>query len=215
MKIILFSISLFAVISCKSQLQTKTLVQKENVNTADTTFVNIKNYSTDFVLDMKYATTDNFLKTKVYDCEMCFLRYKTLQKLLAVNVVLAKKGIKIKFFDCYRPLDIQKKMWQLVPNPDYVANPARGSMHNRGTAVDITLVDTKGTDFDMGTPFDFFGVEASHSYQKLTDTQIANRIFLKTIMLENGFKPFDTEWWHYSLIDGASEKLANFKWTCD
>ena len=215
MKIILFSISLFAVISCKSQLQTTTLPQNAKVILADTTFVNIKNYSTDFVLDMKYATTDNFLKTKVYDCEMCFLRYKTVQKLLAVNSILAKKGIKIKFFDCYRPLDIQKKMWQLVPNPDYVANPARGSMHNRGSAVDITLVDTKGTDFDMGTPFDFFGVEASHSYQKLTNTQIANRIFLKTIMLENGFKPFDTEWWHYSLIDGASEKLANFKWTCD
>ena len=77
MKIILFSISLFAVISCKSQLQTTTLPQNAKVILADTTFVNIKNYSTDFVLDMKYATTDNFLKTKVYDCEMCFLRYKT------------------------------------------------------------------------------------------------------------------------------------------
>jgi D-alanyl-D-alanine dipeptidase len=98
----------------------------------DTTFVNLKDYSLDFVYDMKYATTDNFLKAKVYDCEACFLRLKTVTALVEVNKKFMKKGFKIKIFDCYRPLDIQKKMWKIVSNPEYVANPAKGSVHNRG-----------------------------------------------------------------------------------
>jgi zinc D-Ala-D-Ala dipeptidase len=120
----------------------------------DTVFVNLRDYSNDFVYDMKYATNDNFLKTKVYDCPECFLRMKTVKALIEANRKCIKKGCRIKLFDCYRPLDIQKKMWAIVSNPEYVANPAKGSIHNRGGAVDITLVYANGKELDMGTPFD-------------------------------------------------------------
>jgi D-alanyl-D-alanine dipeptidase len=89
-------------------------------------------------------------------------------------------------------------MWQIVSNPEYVADPAKGSIHNRGGAVDITLVDNNGVALDMGTSFDFFGPEAGHNYQNLSNEVKQNRVFLKQIMQENGFVSFDSEWWHYN-----------------
>lgn len=181
----------------------------------DTTFVNLKSFSTGFQLDMKYATDDNFLKSKVYNCDECFLRLKTIKKLIDANKEFNSLGYSIKIFDCYRPLDIQKKMWEIVPNADYVADPKKGSIHNRGGAVDITLVDKNGVELDMGTPFDFFGPEASHNYDNLSSKIKKNRVLLKKIMLKHQFKSFDSEWWHYNLSESYKDKLANFKWQCD
>lgn len=200
--------------SCKSQ----TLDAKSKKETAviidDTTFVNLKDYSTDFLYDMKYATENNFLKAKVYDCPECYLRLKTVQALIAANKAFIKKGYRIKLFDCYRPLDIQKRMWKIVSNPEYVADPAKGSIHNRGGAVDITLVDQKGKELDMGTPFDFFGIEASHNYEKLSKKVKNNRMLLKRIMTENKFNSLASEWWHYNLKSALTDKVANEKWGC-
>lgn len=200
--------------SCKSQ----TLDAKSKKETAviidDTTFVNLKDYSTDFIYDMKYATENNFLKAKVYDCPECYLRLKTVQALIAANKAFIKKGYRIKLFDCYRPLDIQKRMWKIVSNPEYVADPAKGSIHNRGGAVDITLVDQKGKELDMGTPFDFFGIEASHNYEKLSKKVKNNRMLLKRIMTENKFNSLASEWWHYNLKSALTDKVANEKWDC-
>ncbi|WPR70820.1 M15 family metallopeptidase [Flavobacterium sp. NG2] len=209
--IIIFSV-LFT--SCNSTLA----VAVDNLNPlpqeTDTTFVKLKDYSPDFVYDMKYATADNFLKAKVYDCPECFLRLKTVKALVLANQEFIKKGYRIKLFDCYRPLDIQKKMWAIVPNPEYVANPAKGSIHNRGGAVDITLVDKNGTELDMGTTFDHFGVEASHNYEKVSDEVKQNRNLLKSIMTERYFISFDSEWWHYNLKSALNDKLSNAKWDC-
>ncbi|MRX40336.1 peptidase M15 [Flavobacterium sp. LC2016-23] len=182
---------------------------------ADTTFVNLKDYSTDFVYDMKYATADNFLKAKVYDCAECMLRYKTVKALIAANREFMKNGCKIKLFDCYRPLSIQEKMWEIVPNPEYVADPKKGSIHNRGGAVDISLVNAEGTELEMGTTFDFFGVEASHNFKKLPVPVRANRKYLKSVMLQNGFNSFDSEWWHYNLKTGLKDPVSNQKWKCE
>lgn len=182
---------------------------------ADTTFVNLKDYSADFVYDMKYATTDNFLKSQVYDCAECYLRFKTVKALVEANEKFIKKGYRIKLFDCYRPLDIQKKMWEIVSNPDYVADPKKGSIHNRGGAVDITLVDTTGNELDMGTPFDFFGIEARHDYENLSDEVKKNRKLLRKIMTRSDFKIFESEWWHYNLSNARKESISNFKWKCD
>lgn len=180
----------------------------------DSTFVNLKDFSDGFAYDMKYATSQNFLNSKVYECGECFLRYKTVKALVAANNLFLKLGYKIKLFDCYRPLDVQKKMWKIVSNPDYVADPAKGSIHNRGGAVDITLVDKSGNELDMGTTFDFFGKEAAHDFLNLPNQVIKNRQLLKSIMLEHNFKIFDSEWWHYNLSDAASFKISNFKWDC-
>lgn len=189
--------------------------QKKAESIADTTFVNLKEYSQDFIYDMKYATEDNFLKAKVYDCAECLLRFKTVQALVEANNDFMKKGFKIKLFDCYRPLSIQNKMWEIVSNPKYVADPKKGSIHNRGGAVDISLVDVNGKELDMGTPFDFFGIQASHNFSKLSQEIKSNRKFLKKIMIRNGFNSFDSEWWHYNLKTGLKDKVANQKWDCN
>jgi D-alanyl-D-alanine dipeptidase len=181
----------------------------------DTTFVNLKDYSQDFVYDMKYAATDNFLKAKVYDCAECYLRYKTVKALILANKRFMAKGFKIKLFDCYRPLDIQKRMWAIVPNPQYVANPAKGSIHNRGGAVDLTLVDLNGKELDMGTAFDFFGKEAGHYFSGFSKEISSNRNFLRKIMSKEHFNSFDSEWWHYNLKTGLNDKISNFKWECN
>jgi zinc D-Ala-D-Ala dipeptidase len=198
-KSLLLLCAFICVVSCKSQTVVSNNFSENQLVANDTTFVNLKDYSKDFVYDMKYATSDNFLKAKVYDCSECYLRMKTVKALVEANKTFMKMGYKIKFFDCYRPLDIQKKMWKIVSNPSYVADPKKGSIHNRGGAVDITLLDSNGNELDMGTPFDFFGIEASHNYSNL----------------ENGFNSFDSEWWHYNLKSALNDKVSNVKWSCD
>jgi D-alanyl-D-alanine dipeptidase len=196
-------------------LCTSSVYSQQDEPIADTTFVKLKDYSTDFVYDMKYATEDNFLKAKVYDCAECFLRLKTVKALVKANTKFMRKGYRIQLFDCYRPLDIQKRMWQIVSNPEYVADPAKGSIHNRGGAVDITLVDVDGKELDMGTLFDFFGPEAAHDFDNLPDEVKENRLLLKRIMQKSGFVSFDSEWWHYNLKNASKEKVSNAKWPCD
>jgi len=181
----------------------------------DTTFVNLKEYSSTFVYDMRYATENNFLKTKVYDCAECYLRYKTIKKLVEANQKFIKLGYQIKIFDCYRPLDVQKKMWAIVSNPSYVADPSKGSIHNRGAAVDITLVDFDGNELDMGTDFDHFGKESAHLYQDLSETVLNNRKLLREVMEDSSFKIIKSEWWHYDLATEEKDKVSNFTWNCD
>ena len=196
-------------------LCTSSVYSQQDEPIADTTFVKLKDYSTDFVYDMKYATEDNFLKAKVYDCAECFLRLQTVKALVKANTKFMRKGYRIQLFDCYRPLDIQKRMWKIVSNPEYVADPAKGSIHNRGGAVDITLVDADGKELDMGTSFDFFGPEAGHDFDNLPDEVKENRLLLKRIMQKSGFVSFDSEWWHYNLKNASKEKVSNAKWLCD
>ncbi len=181
----------------------------------DTTFVRLRDYSDAFVYDLRYATEHNFLKTRVYDCPECYVRVKTAKALLKANKEFIDMGYRIKFFDCYRPNEVQWKMWALVPDPQYVADPAKGSIHNKGGAVDITLVrlDT-GKEIPMGTDFDYFGREAHHDYMEFSDSILLNRNILKKTMEKHGFWSIRTEWWHYNLTAGSQEKIADFKWNC-
>ncbi|RDY57753.1 M15 family metallopeptidase [Flagellimonas nanhaiensis] len=181
---------------------------------ADTTFVRLADFSEDFVYDLRYATENNFLKAKVYDCAECYTRVKTAKALIKANQDFITQGVRIKFFDCYRPNSVQYKMWEIVPNPQYVANPVKGSIHNKGGAVDITLVDMEGNELDMGTDFDFFGKRAYHDNLDLPEEVLANRKLLKETMEAHGFWSIRTEWWHYNLSAGSNDKVANFKWDC-
>jgi D-alanyl-D-alanine dipeptidase len=106
-------------------------------------------------------------------------------------------------------------MWEIVPNPKYVANPKTGSIHNRGGAVDISLVTLQGEAVDMGTDFDFFGEKASHLYQDLPKNVLQNRKLLKSVMISAGFNSFDSEWWHYNLKAGLKNPVSNVKWECE
>jgi len=217
MKKLFLLLTAIFLVSCKSTyLDSKRtdVLLDINQETDDNAFVNLKNYSNNFVFDMKYATTDNFLKEKVYPCDECFLRVKTIKSLLQANQTFIEKGYRIKLYDCYRPLAIQKKMWKIVPNPTFVANPKKGSIHNKGGAVDITLVDSLGNELNMGTAFDFFGPEAGHNYTEFSAEILANRQLLKAIMLQNNFKSFDSEWWHYNLSNSSTDEVSNLKWRC-
>lgn len=180
----------------------------------DTAFVRLTDYSSDFVYDMKYATADNFLNEVVYDCPECYTRVSTAKALIEVNKAFMEKGYRIKFFDCYRPHSIQKKMWKIVPNPTYVADPAKGSIHNKGGAVDITLVNAAGEELDMGTPFDFFGREARHAYTGHSQEVLDNRMLLRSTMEAHGFNAITSEWWHYNYGPTLEYGIADFRWDC-
>lgn len=177
-------------------------------------FVELATLFPDFLFDMKYATPDNFLKQKVYDCPRCFLRTDAARALVAVAKELKNLGYRIKIFDCYRPVSVQEKMWKILPGTHYVANPKKGSKHNRGAAVDLTLVDENGTELDMGTPFDFFGKEAHHDAQNISKEAIKNRKLLKQIMDKHNFRAIFSEWWHYEYRPLRQAPLAHFEWNC-
>lgn len=182
---------------------------------ADTTFVRLADFSDGFAYDLRYATKNNFLKEKVYDCAECYTRTKTAKALIAANSDFNDKGVRIKFFDCYRPNSVQYKMWEIVPNPQYVANPDKGSIHNKGGAVDITLETLDGEELDMGTDFDYFGKRAYHDMTDLPQKILDNRKLLKKTMEKHGFWSIRTEWWHYNLAAASNDKVADFKWECD
>ena len=169
------------------------------------------------IVDMKYATTDNFVKEKMYNCGRCFLRPEVAEALLAAQEILKEKDLGLKVYDCYRPRPVQKLLWQKVPNASYVTPPSKGSMHNRGTAVDLTLVDAEGKALDMGTIFDFFGKRAHHDYTNLPENVLNNRKLLKKTMKKVGFLPIRTEWWHYYYAHKApaGHALSDYIWPCD
>ena len=206
-------------VQIRDTIELKTVEQKPELpdlyTLPDTTFVRLADYSSDFVYDLRYATTNNFLKAQVYDCAECYTRVKTAKALITANKDFMEQGFKILFFDCYRPNSVQYKMWEIVPNPQYVANPVKGSVHNRGGAVDISLVSLEGKQLDMGTDFDYFGKKAYHDNFNLPEEILANRKILKETMESHGFQSIRTEWWHYNYTAAFRDAVADFRWPCD
>ncbi len=180
----------------------------------DTAFVRLADYSEDFSFDLKYAGEQNFLKKAVYECGECYVRANTARALLAANAEFLTREYHIHFFDCYRPQSVQELMWEILPDPHYVANPRRGSIHSRGGAVDIGLADGSGNLLDMGTPFDYFGEEAHHAYPDHSPEVQENRLLLRTVMERHGFWTIRTEWWHYNLQAASAFPLTDFRWDC-
>jgi len=190
-------------------------IPKPIIYNYDTTkWTDLHHLDSTIIIDMRYATTNNFVKEKMYNCSRCFLRPKVAQKMLEAHLMLKEGGLGLKMLDCFRPLPVQQKLWDKFKNPLYVMNPAKGSMHNRGAAVDLTIVDAEGKQLDMGTPFDFFGEEAHHAYTKLSKEVLANRKLLKETMQAVELNPIRTEWWHYS-FRGEKYELSDMLWECD
>jgi len=164
-------------------------------------------------LDIKYATPDNFVGEKMYDCGKCILRPEPAQAMVKAQSMLREKGYGLLMFDCYRPRPYQQKLWDKVPDARYVTPPSKGSMHNRGLAVDLTLVDKDGKVMDMGTDYDFFGERAYQTFTDLPEDVLANRKLLNETMAAVGFKTIRTEWWHFSLR-GVSYEISDMVWDC-
>ena len=154
------------------------------------------------LFDLKYSTINNFTGVKLYpDIATTYLRKAAAAALEKVAVLLEQQGIGLKIFDAYRPYNATKIMWDIVHDERYVANPLNGSGHNKGIAVDLTLINIYSKkELDMGTGFDNFTDSAHHGFTNNFSSQIiANRFLLKTTMEKFGFKSLETEWWHYSL----------------
>jgi zinc D-Ala-D-Ala dipeptidase len=154
-----------------------------------------------FVIDARYSTPDNFVAARLYPANRLFLRQKVAAHLNDAQRSLASRGLRVKIWDAYRPLSVQRRMWKLVPDERYVADPEKGSNHNRGCAVDVTLADSQGHELPMPTAFDDFTERAHRDYNNLPQEEINNRKLLTDVMERNGFVPFATEWWHFDSSD--------------
>jgi zinc D-Ala-D-Ala dipeptidase len=171
---------------------------------------------TDVPRDVRYATTDNFMHQKLYPVAKVFLRRPAAIALHDVERELAREGLGLKLFDGYRPYRVTVRMWKPIRNPDFVADPAKGSRHNRGAAVDLTLIDLRtGRELAMPTGYDAFTAKARQDYNDLPAEAIANRARLRDVMTRHGFDPLPSEWWHFDfrgwekfeLLDLPLEKL--------
>ncbi len=168
---------------------------------ANLEFVEITTINPRILVEMRYATSNNFLGRPLYKCAKCALRKEVALKLDTVQKKLEAHGLGLKIFDAYRPLSVQKIFWEFLPDDRYVANPALGSKHNRGAAVDVTLVDHNGRELRMPTPFDEFTTRAHRDCFQLPQVAIENRILLEKMMIMNGFIPLPTEWWHFDDVE--------------
>ncbi len=165
-------------------------------------FVRVVDYIPGIFVDLKYAGEDNFTGTVVYDFTDAYLRYGTVEKLKTVQEAVAAEGYALKIWDAFRPAAAQFALWEICPDPVYVANPNRGfSSHTRGNTVDVTLVYADGTELEMPTGFDDFSPLADRDYSDCTETAGANAQYLEDRMTEAGFKPYAGEWWHFSDTD--------------
>jgi len=162
------------------------------------------------VLDIRYATADNFMKRVLYPAPRAFLRAPAAAALRDVQRELRTEGLGLKVFDAYRPYRITEEMWEPFKNPDYVADPAKGSRHNRGAAVDLTLISLdSGAELPMPTPYDDFTSRAAHAFTDLDSTVTANRAKLREVMELHLFVPLPSEWWHYDFAGWEKFELMD------
>ena len=172
------------------------LATYERVTRAETRLVDLSTLG--IPLDIRYATPENFMKQPLYPVAKAYLRAPAARALAAVDRELAQHGLGIKVFDAYRPYRVTVAMWEPIKNPDYVADPAKGSRHNRGAAVDLTLIDrATGAELPMPTPYDDFTPRAAHEFADLPADVLANRARLREVMERHGFEALPSEWWHY------------------
>lgn len=165
----------------------------------DGDFVRVKDYIPDIVVELRYATENNFTGQVIYEFTELWLRYGTVKKLMAVQEEVKQSGLYLKVWDGFRPTAAQFKLWEVCPDATYVADPNNGfSSHSRGNTVDLTLVYADGTELTMPTGFDDFSTLADRDYSDCSPEAAANARFLENIMTEHGFKPYSGEWWHFS-----------------
>ena len=161
--------------------------------------VRVVDYIPGVVVELKYATEDNFTGTVIYDFSDAYLRYGTVRKLAQVQDALEERGMGLKIWDAYRPVAAQFRLWEVCPDPTYVANPNTGfSSHSRGNTVDVTLVDAEGAELSMPTGFDDFSPLADRDYSDCEAVPADNARLLEELMKEHGFKPYAGEWWHFT-----------------
>ncbi|MEE5993410.1 MAG: M15 family metallopeptidase [Oscillospiraceae bacterium] len=168
----------------------------------DGELVRILDYIPDAVIDLRYATTNNFTGTVIYDVAEAYLCYGTIKKLIKVQDELKENGFRIIVWDPYRPEEAQERLWEVCPNPTYVADPRNGiTSHSRGNTIDLGIVYEDGSEVELPSGFDEFSLIADRDYSDVSQEAADNSRMLEDIMVKNGFKPYWGEWWHYSDLD--------------
>ena len=175
--------------------------------------VNVLDIASHVIVDLKYSTTDNFTGEDLYGrMKRCYLQPEVAEMIAKAQAILESTHpeLRLKLFDCARPMHVQQRMWELVRHTEahkYVAAPSHGSLHNFGAAVDLTLSDTDGNELDMGSPFDNFDSIAQPRYEmdlyergRLTQEQLQNRWLLRNTMKQAGFIGILLEWWHFNAM---------------
>lgn len=166
----------------------------------DDEYVLVNKYIPDIYVELMYATDNNFTGVRIYGFTDAYLRYGTVKKLANVQKELKEQGYSLKIWDAYRPFEAQQKLWEVYPDPNYVANPANGmKKHNLGGTVDITMVAADGSVIPMPTEFDDFSLKADRNYSDIDNEEAVNNVMiLQNAMENNGFTGYQGEWWDYS-----------------
>ena len=172
-------------------------------------YIKVNENNLGVLIDLRYASNNNFTKKKVFFENNCYLHEIAFEHLCKAIEISEKIGLKIKIFDAYRPVYVQKKLWECLPNSEFIAPPSKGSPHSRGVAIDLTLVDDNGKDLDMGTEFDEFSKLSYHGNLNISKKSYQNRLLLLGIMMDSGWDFFRNEWWHYQLFNSKAYPIIN------
>jgi len=163
--------------------------------------IDLEDFIPGLILDIRYATENNFTHQKVYKSPKAFVRWPVAKSLAFVQEELAKQNLGLKIFDAYRPYAATVLFYEIYKDTTFVASPWSGSRHNRGAAVDLSIVDLEtGEEIQMPTGFDDFTEVASPDYSKLPKNVLENRELLINTMQKHGFKVYEAEWWHYDFV---------------
>lgn len=173
------------------------------------------NQDSGFILNLKYATDDNFTKKALYPCAKCILRTEVAERLKIASAVLKKKSYRLVLLDCYRPKHVQEALWKVKPDPHFVMRPWKGSPHSRGIAVDVSLADMDGQVLDMGSAFDEFSTRSYYASSEISEKQKSLRWILKSAMNKAGFSGIRTEWWHFQFGLSRNYAVEDFGWSCE
>jgi D-alanyl-D-alanine dipeptidase len=211
---LLFLVFFLRILSEPSCVYEKTMAQQG--------LVEVQQAIPGILVELKYATTDNFMHKNVYGClQKAYLQKEVVARLKKAQDYLSasQPGYHLLIYDATRPLSKQWDLWNALPQyspkirSNYVANPAEHSIHNYGSAVDLTVADEQGRPLDMGTHFDFFGEMAYPSREKallasgkLKKEAYSNRLILRKAMIHGGFMPIEYEWWHFNAFSRAEAK---------
>jgi D-alanyl-D-alanine dipeptidase len=189
--LVILPASAIAADSAEQALQTAGLVEPTRIDGS-------------LILDIRYATDNNFTGRQVYPSARCYLRQDIADRLVKVQKLLHRQGFGLKVYDCYRPFSVQEQFWRIMPDERYVLEPVRkdgemvkSSRHNRGAAIDVTMVDRKGRELPMPTEFDNFTEKAHRGSVAASSTARKNSRILEKAMVSQGFDPLPTEWWHF------------------
>jgi len=216
-------LTLFLFITLAASAQNKPLPEKKLVvvnsynqylasikTNPDNQLIEIKKAIPNINLDIRYATKNNFMQQVMYKQARAFARKPVIEALKKIQKELNKKGYGLKIFDGYRPYAITVEFYKKASDKNFVANPAKGSKHNRGCAVDLTLVNLKtGKELVMPTPYDSFSAAAAAKYQNVSPEARKNRDFLIAIMGKYQMNVLENEWWHYDFSDWKNYNLMD------